>query len=328
LIAITMGDPSGIGPEVVVKVFSDTRLYRLCHPLLIGDLSVLREAAKLCRVKLRYHPIQSVKEALFTPGTLDLFDLRNVKKGFRFGRPTLSLGHSMVEYIQRAVSLALAGEVDAITTAPISKASINRAGFHYPGHTELLADLTGTKEVAMMLVGGPFRITLVTTHLSIQEVPKALTEEKVFQAISLTQRVLEQDFGLRAPRIAVASLNPHGGEGGLLGSEEERVILPAMERARHLGIRALGPLPPDTLFYKARQERYDGIVVMYHDQGLIPLKMVAFGKAVNLTLGLPIIRTSVDHGTAHDIAGKGIADPSSLFEAIRLATQLARHRHE
>jgi 4-hydroxythreonine-4-phosphate dehydrogenase len=323
-IAITMGDPSGIGPEIVLKIFSNPKVFRFCCPLVIGDLSVMQRVKKLCPLRIKFNTITKVNEGVFRFGTLDLFDLGNIKGGFKFGRPIPSLGRSMVEYILKAVELIQKGYVHAMTTGPINKTLINGAGFSYPGHTELLADVTGARKVAMMLVGGPFRITLVTTHLSIENVPKSLSKEKIFDSIQLTDRALREKFRIRNPRIAVASLNPHGGEEGLLGKEEKQFIRPAIDKAKGLGLNVLGPLPPDTLFYKAKDDKFDAVVVMYHDQGLIPLKMVAFGRAVNVTLGLPIIRTSVDHGTAYDIAGCGKADPSSLFHAVSLAADLAR----
>jgi len=325
IIAITMGDPSGIGPEIILKTFSNPKVFRFCHPLVIGDLSVMLRVKKLCRLKIKFNLVQKVSEGMFRFGTMDLFDLGNIKGRFEFGRPIPSLGRAMVEYILQAVDLTQKGMVQAMTTAPISKALIHRAGFSYPGHTELLADVTGARKVAMMLVGGPFRITLVTTHLSIEKVPNALSREKIFDSIHLTDKGLRERFRIRNPKIAVASLNPHGGEEGLLGKEESRVIRPAIDKAKRLGLNVLGPLPPDTLFYKAKDNGFDAIVVMYHDQGLIPLKMVAFGQAVNVTLGLPIIRTSVDHGTAYDIAGRGKANSSSLFQAVSLAAELARN---
>lgn len=320
---MTMGDPSGIGPEIIIKIFSNPKLFKICRPLVIGDLVVMQRIKKICKLKLELCPIGQVKEARFRLGSMDLVDMDNIHGRFRFGHPIPSLGRAMVEYIQKAVEWAMKGTVHGITTAPISKILIHRAGFPYPGHTELLADLTGVSKCVMMLIGGPFRISLVTTHLPIEEVPRSLTSGKIFDSIFLTDKMLSKVFGIQKPKIAVASLNPHGGEDTLLGKEEKRVILPAINRARRKGIQVLGPIPPDTLFFKAKEGLFDGIVVMYHDQGLIPLKLLSFGYSVNLTLGLPIIRTSVDHGTAYDIAGKGIANPSSLWEAVKLATELS-----
>jgi 4-hydroxythreonine-4-phosphate dehydrogenase len=216
--------------------------------------------------------------------------------------------------------------VDAIVTAPINKEAMHLAGYRYPGHTELLAELTRSREVGMMIVGGPLKIQFATTHVAIRDLASALNPERVERAIRLAVRALRDYFNIAAPRIGVAALNPHAGEAGLFGDEERKMILPAVHRARSVGIDARGPLAADTLFGKAAAGEYDGVVAMYHDQGLIPLKLVAFGKCVNLTVGLPIIRTSVDHGTAYDIAGKGVADPGSLIEAMKLAAWLAESR--
>jgi 4-hydroxythreonine-4-phosphate dehydrogenase len=231
-----------------------------------------------------------------------------------------------VTCITTAVRLAEAGSIQGIVTGPINKEAINLAGYRYPGHTELLADLTHSQEVGMMIVGGPLKIMFVTTHLAIRNLAASLTPERVGLAIRLADRALREHFGIRRPRIGVAALNPHAGEGGLFGNEEQQCILPAAREAREAGIHASDPLPADTLFGKAVRGDYDGVVAMYHDQGLIPLKLVAFGKCVNLTVGIPIIRTSVDHGTAYDIAGRGKADSGSLVEAVRLAARLATRR--
>ncbi|HET8579415.1 MAG TPA: 4-hydroxythreonine-4-phosphate dehydrogenase PdxA, partial [Nitrospiraceae bacterium] len=232
-------------------------------------------------------------------------------------------GEASVAFITKAVRLAEVGCINGIVTGPINKEAINLAGCRYPGHTELIADLTHSKEVGMMILGGPLKVMFVTTHVAIRNLAAALTPERVGKAIRLADKALRRYFGVVKPKIGVAALNPHAGEAGLFGDDERKTILPAARRARAAGIRASDPLPADTLFGKAVRGEYDGIVAMYHDQGLIPLKLVAFGKCVNLTVGLPIIRTSVDHGTAYDIAGKGVADPGSLIEAIKLASRLA-----
>jgi len=226
-------------------------------------------------------------------------------------------------YIEEAVCMAMAGDVDAIVTAPISKEAINRAGYKFHGHTEFLAHLTKTKDYAMMLAGSSLKVILLTIHESIKNVPGLLTTEKVFKTIKITDNTFKRYFGLKKPRIAVAALNPHAGEGGLFGGEEKRIILPAIKKARQMGINASDPLPPDTLFYRAvKNKEFDCVICMYHDQGLIPLKLLHFENGVNVTLGLPIIRTSVDHGTAYDIAWKGIANPASMKAAIKMAVEM------
>ena len=233
----------------------------------------------------------------------------------------------MMAYIKEAVCMAMAGDVDAIVTGPISKEAINRAGYNFHGHTEFLAHLTKTKDYAMMLAGSSLKVILVTIHESIKNVPGLLTTEKVFKTIKITDNTFKRYFGLKKPRIAVAALNPHAGEGGLFGNEEKRIILPAIQKARRLGINASDPLPPDTLFYRAvKNSKFDCVVCMYHDQGLIPLKLLHFENGVNVTLGLPIIRTSVDHGTAYDIAWKGIANPASMKAAIKMAVEMVKRK--
>ncbi len=232
-----------------------------------------------------------------------------------------------VDYIKKAVSLAREGEIDAIVTAPINKEGLNKAGFKFSGHTELLAHLTKTENYAMMLVGGPLRVVLVTTHLPLSKVSLSLSRKKIYQTIRLTWNNMKY-FGVKKPRIGVAGLNPHAGEEGLFGKEEKKFIIPAVKKAKKKGIRVEGPISPDTIFHRALKGEFDCVVCMYHDQGLIPLKMFAFDRGVNVTLGLPIIRTSVDHGTAYEIAGRGMANPQSLIEAIKLATRLTKSRNK
>jgi len=245
---------------------------------------------------------------------------------YRLGVAAPETGAASVAFIKKAVHLAQIGCIDGMVTAPINKEAINMAGCHFPGHTELLAELTQTQESGMMIIGGPLKIMFVTTHVAIKDLPSLLTQEKIEKAIRLAQLALTTLFGIKKPKIGVAALNPHAGEHGLFGDEEARVILPAARAAQEKGFLASDPMPADTLFGKAARGDYDGVVALYHDQGLIPLKLVAFGTCVNLTVGLPIIRTSVDHGTAFDIVGKGVADPGSLIEAVTLAATLAQRR--
>ncbi|HXN05850.1 MAG TPA: 4-hydroxythreonine-4-phosphate dehydrogenase PdxA, partial [Nitrospiria bacterium] len=248
------------------------------------------------------------------------------KNNFRFGIPLPENGKAAGMAIEKGAALALKGEIDAITTAPINKETLQMAGYSWPGHTEFLAALSGVSDFGMMIAGGPLKVVFVTIHEAVSNVPALIKKERVLKTILLACREMRNLFGISAPRIAVASLNPHGGENGLFGEEEAREILPAVAAARDAGHHVTGPLSPDTLFYKCYHGEYDAVVVMYHDQGLIPLKMIAFKKSVNLTLGLPFIRTSVDHGTAYDIAGQGVADPGSLREALLLAASLVGKR--
>lgn len=323
-IVITMGDPAGIGPEIIAKTLESGEMQALCHPLVIGDAGVMRKIIEDLRLSVTVHTVSSPEEMDPGRGKADVLDLKNVNiSSHQWGRPGPASGRAVVEYVKKAVDLIMAGEAAALVTAPINKEMMNAAGYVYAGHTELLAELTGTREYGMMFVGGGLRVILATIHLGLRDVPRAITEESVLKAIRLAHKAMKM-FGIDRPRIGVAALNPHAGEGGLFGTEERKEILPAVIEARGEGIDVSDPMPADTLFYNARNNYYDIVVAMYHDQGLVPLKTLAFGNAVNVTVGLPIIRTSVDHGTAYDIAGKGCADPASLLEATRLAVRMAR----
>jgi 4-hydroxythreonine-4-phosphate dehydrogenase len=328
LIAITMGDPAGIGPEIVAKLHDADELFKACRPVVIGSAAIMNKAIKDFGLSVAVRAVAAPADARPERGRMDILDLANVDPAKHlWGRPNAASGKAVVEYIKRATDLAMRKEVDAIATAPINKEMMNAAGFAYSGHTELLADLTGTKEFGMMFVGGGLRLILATIHHALKDVPRLITKDRVLKTIRLAHRSLK-GFCVDRPRIGVAALNPHASEGGLFGNEEWNEILPAVLEARGEGIDASDPLPADTLFAKARQGHYDIVVAMYHDQGLAPLKMLAFGNAVNITVGLPIIRTSVDHGTAYDIAGKGCADPSSLREAVRMAAEMISCRRK
>jgi 4-hydroxythreonine-4-phosphate dehydrogenase len=329
LLGITMGDPAGIGPEVIAKALAGKALRRLCRPLVIGSGPVMERTIKSLKLKLNVVPIAGHDIEPFRLGQVAVLDPLDPPLGrFTVGIAASETGAASVAFIKKAVQLAELGCIDGIVTAPINKEAINMAGCHYPGHTELLADLTCTQESGMMIVGGPLKIMFVTTHVAIKELPAVLTQARIEKAIRLAHRALSELFHIPKPKIGVAALNPHAGEHGLFGDEELVAILPAARAAQAQGILASDPLPADTLFGKAARGNYDGVVAMYHDQGLIPLKLVAFGTCVNLTVGLPIIRTSVDHGTAYDIAGKGIADHGSLLEAVKLAATLTKGRRQ
>ena len=294
--------------------------YRFCRPIVFGDRKVLEHTIKLLSSPLAVNEMDAVKEETYQAGALNLVSLSSLSPDrLRYGHPTRTCGKAMVHYVTEAVKCAVAGTIDAITTAPISKKALSDAGYSYPGHTELLAELTGCSNYVMMLAGDKIKVALVTIHCALHEVFHLLTAEKILTTIRITHEALRNSFGKAQPNIGVAGLNPHAGEKGLFGHEEKEIILPAVERARQSGIRVEGPLPPDTIFYHASRGKYDVVVCMYHDQGLIPLKLLHFEDAVNITLGLPIIRTSVDHGTAYDIAGTGKASPSSLLNALKTA---------
>lgn len=322
-----MGDPAGIGPEVIAKTLAGAHLRNVCRSVVIGSLPVMERTIKALKLKLNVVRVHGHEPTAPRRGTVAVLDpLETPLRTFKPGIASAETGAASVAFIEKAVELAQIGCIDGMVTAPINKEAINMAGCRYPGHTELLADLTHATESGMMIVGGPLRIMFVTTHVAIRDLAARLTQAQIERAIRLAQLALTTLFGIKRPKIGVAALNPHAGEHGLFGDEEARVILPAARAAQQQGILASDPLPADTLFGKAAKGAFDGVVALYHDQGLIPLKLVAFGTCVNLTVGLPIIRTSVDHGTAFDIVGKGIADPGSLIEAVKLASKIAQHR--
>jgi 4-hydroxythreonine-4-phosphate dehydrogenase len=326
ILGITMGDPAGIGPEVIAKALAQRSIRARCRPIVIGSRPVMEATVRSLGVQLQTVTVHDHAQT-WTGSEVPVLDPLDRPLGrFRVGSVSEKTGAASVVFIETAARLAQAGCIDAVVTGPINKEAINLAGCPYPGHTELLAALTNAKESGMMILGGPLKIMFTTTHVAIRDLSDMLTTGRVLRAIRLANRGLWEYFGVKKPRIGVAALNPHAGESGLFGDEERNIIGPASRQARRAGIQASDPLPADTLFSKAARGEYDGVVAMYHDQGLIPLKLVAFGRCVNLTVGLPILRTSVDHGTAYDIVGKGAADPGSLIEAITLAANLARRK--
>ena len=305
-----MGDPTGIGPEVVVRALSDNRISKLAHFLVIGDFFVIDKVKKLLKAKLE----------------ISILDLANVPStNFSFSSKKSSFGKAAMEYIDKALALLKEREADCLVTAPVNKSSVKSAGFKdFQGHTEYLAERTGSKEFAMMFVGKGLKITLCSRHIALKDVASAISIDSICKTIRLTHEYLIKFFGIKDPRIAVVGLNPHAGEGGLFGDEEKMVIIPAIRKASCMIKNIHGPLPADAVFYEALKGKFDAVVAMYHDQALAPFKTLYFNTGVNLTLGLPFIRTSPDHGTAFDIAGKGIADATSMKEAILLACQLAK----
>lgn len=328
VIGITMGDPVGIGPEIILSALQDPSIYNICKPLVIGDATWLSGAAKLTSCPLRITAVQSPATCSYGHGNVNVLDISSLDPRHTFwAQPTVETGKAMVGYILTAIDMALQETISAVVTCPINKQAMHMAGYHYNGHTELLAEKTGSREYAMMLAGDKLRVVLVTIHVPLHQVPELITPQAILKTIRITRRSLTQRFGISSPRIAVAALNPHAGEGGMFGNEEHDRIVPAIRQARKEGVDITGPHPPDTVFYYALNGRYDVVVCMYHDQGLIPFKLIHFTDGVNTTLGLPIIRTSVDHGTAYDIAGKGEADPGSLISAIRMASHQAICSH-
>ncbi|MFA5098176.1 MAG: 4-hydroxythreonine-4-phosphate dehydrogenase PdxA [Candidatus Margulisiibacteriota bacterium] len=325
LVAVTMGDPAGIGPEICIKALSLLEVQRICRSVVIGDLKVIKNAAKFSKTSpLILNPIKRLDEGKYLGQYLNVLDLDNVNASkLKTGKISAEAGRAAIKYVEKAIDLALAEKVDAITTAPINKEAVNKAGYSFKGHTELLAKRTGAKHYGMMFLSDSIRVMLVTTHTPLCQVAKELDRKKIVDAIKLTDKTLEKLLK-KKPRIAVAGLNPHAGENGILGIEEEKLIKPAVEEAKKLGINVKGPMSPDAVFYLANVGMFDAVVAMYHDQGLIPLKLLSFNRSVNVTVGLPIIRTSVDHGTGFDIAGKGWADPRSLVQAIKVAVMMAQ----
>lgn len=319
IIGITMGDGAGVGPEIIVK--STLSVENLCRPVVIGDLARLRQAAEICRIEAEFSAISEPGE--FSAGRINVIDLDVLPGDLPFGELSAAAGEAAFQYIRRAVDLAVDGSIQAICTAPLNKEALHKAGHKYPGHTELLAELTGVPEVSMMLSTGKVRVIHVTTHIGLIDAIERIDDGLVYRTIERGHRTMV-DAGIATPTIAVCGINPHAGEHGLFGrGEEEEKIEPAIERARADGIDALGPLPADTVFFRAGRGDFDLVVAMYHDQGHGPVKILGLEAGVNITVGLPVIRTSVDHGTAFDIAGTGTADEGSMIEAIRQAAALA-----
>ncbi len=328
LIAITLGDPSGIGPEIVLQALAHADVFRSCRPLVIGSELLLRRAESVLgrQSSTPFELISLPSAGLYNFGSISLIDLQNINPiNAPFGQISTDSGRAAAEYVLKACDFALASQVDAIVTAPLNKEAMNMAGFHYAGHTELLADRTGAKKVTMLLTGGPLRVVHVSTHVALEEAIRRVTRERVKEVILLAQSAC-QALGILTPRIAVAGLNPHASEEGLFGNQEATQITPAIADVRAMGLNVSDPLPPDTVFLRAMQGQFDIVVAMYHDQGHIPMKLLAFDSGVNVSLGLPIIRTSVDHGTAFDIAGTGKASPNSLLAAISVAVQMVNAR--
>lgn len=323
VVAITMGDPAGIGPEIIAKSMARRELSDTVRLVVVGSAPIMEQAILLTGQSLRVHSLTSLAKALFEPETIEVLDTGDLDAGgFAMGQVSADCGRAAVEYIEKATSLAMAEQVQAIVTAPINKEAIHVAGSQDIGHVEILQRLSGAKETATMLMVGPLRVVHLSTHKSLRGACAFVTSEHVLAKLRLTHQCFE-DWGLSAPKIAVAALNPHGGESGLLGQEEIDQLTPAVQLAKALGINASGPFPADSVFLRAIGGEFDAVIAMYHDQGHIAVKVFNFERSVSVTLGLPFIRTSVDHGTAFDIAGKGVANPQSMIGAIRTALQLA-----
>jgi len=328
IVAVTMGDASGIGPEIIVKAFLNPEIQNTVRPIVIGDARIMKTALKFAKGQpIEVNAVKRVLEAKFQNGIIDVLDLQNLEPSkVKMAQICAPCGKAAIQYLEKAIKLAMDGDVDAIATAPINKEAMHKAGYKFHGHTEILAKRTRTKNYAMMFVTDPFWVMLVTTHLPLNKVSKAVTKKRVLQTIKLANEFLYSVRG-KKPKIGVAGLNPHAGEGGIFGTEEKKAIKPAIEEAKRMGINVKGPISPDGIFYLANVGLFDIVIAMYHDQGLIPLKLLSFNRSVNVTVGLPIIRTSVDHGTGFDIAGKGWANPTSLIEAIKVAAHFAKSKN-
>ncbi|MDO4340279.1 MAG: 4-hydroxythreonine-4-phosphate dehydrogenase PdxA [Eubacteriales bacterium] len=340
ILVITAGDPAGAGPEITVKAFMHDEIYKICRPLVIGDLTVMEQALQFVGLsgKMKVHAISNVKEAVFEPGVMDVYDMNLIQDAGQIGIGTVNAvaGEAAFQYVVKAIDLAMKNEVDATITNAISKEAINMAGHHYSGHTEIYADYTNTKKYCMMLAHNDFRVTHVSTHVSLREACNRCKKERILDVIEMSDQVC-RDLGIENPKIAVAGLNPHCGEHGMFGTEEIEEITPAIEAAKEKGIQVTGPCPPDSVFSQAIGGWYDIVVCQYHDQGHIPTKVQGFVynkekqcwnavAGVNITLGLPIIRVSVDHGTAYDHAGKGDANELSLINSIEYGAKMAGSR--
>jgi 4-hydroxythreonine-4-phosphate dehydrogenase len=339
LIGITMGDPASIGPEIAVKALLEETVHAICRPMLVGDAEVFRDIIQRLGLKAKVNAITKVTDAAFAFGIIDVFDLKNVEMDkLVFGQISAMAGHAAFEAVRKVIELAMAGEIDATVTGPINKKSINEAGHHFAGHTEIYAHYTGTKKYAMLLVEDHLKVIHVSTHVSLRQACDLVKKERILEVTELLINGLKQ-LNETNLKIGIAGLNPHAGDAGLFGTEDDMEILPAVEEARRRGYDVEGPVPPDTLFAKAATGQYGGVVAMYHDQGHIPFKLSGFKwnaekkqmdsvKGVNITMGLPIIRTSVDHGTAFEIAGKGIASADAMLLAIGSAVQLSKNKQQ
>ncbi len=326
IIGLTMGDPAGIGPEILIKALSDPTMKDICRPVVLGDLTILEKAVRLTGASLSLNPIETPADYLEKDGWINLIPLSDLNADASACiPPTPETGTAAETYILKGTDLAIAKEIDAIVTGPITKTGLKAAGSQFHGHTELIAHRTGTQKFGMMMAGSRLKVVLATIHIPLARVIETLTPDRILEIIDLTHRTMVDRFGVPSPKLAVAGLNPHAGEEGMFGDEESSIIMPAVTQALAKGYTIQGPLPPDTVFFNASQGQFDAVVCMYHDQGLIPFKMTHFRDGVNTTIGLPIIRTSVDHGTAYDIAWQNKADETSLKEAIKMAVHQACH---
>ena len=328
IIGITMGDAAGIGPEITCKALKNASIFQVCRPFVLGDVGVLRQIISICGLGLDINSVDDIKDSKYRYGVVDVFDYKDIDlNNLKFGEINSNCGKAAVRYTEEAGKMALDHIIDAIVSAPLNKASMRAAGFNYEGQTEILGELSGSKNYGMILVLNDLRIMMYSTHMSLKEACDRVTYDGVLKKIILSHEGLNF-FDLKNPVIAVSALNPHAGEGGLFGREELDYVIPAIKKAKEIGINVVGPVPADIVFVKAKNGEYDLVIAMYHDQANMAMKLLGFGSVVTLLAGLPIIRTSTGHGTAFDIAGKNIADETNLVKAIELAAKLGAERLE
>lgn len=327
IVALTMGDGAGVGPEIIVQALSHPEVYRHCRPFVIGDRKILERAEGIWKTGCRFRTVEHPRDAAFAFGTIECVDLDLLPADLPFGRLSAAAGDAAFRYVERAVRLAMAGEIDAICTAPLNKEAMHLGGHPYPGHTEILAELTGAEHYGMMFTSDDLNVILATIHVGLRESIDLITPQRVYDTLVLARNAMKRKLSGREPRIVVCGLNPHAGENGLFGDrEEETKILPGIRQAQAEGMDVTGPVPADTAFFRARSGQFDIVVAMNHDQGLAPVKVLGIDRSVNVTVGLPVVRTSVDHGTAFDLAGTGTARAENMLVALREAWRLCGAR--
>ncbi len=324
-IGITMGDAAGIGPEITAKVLNEEKVYEECSPIVFGDSAVIKAALRSAGLNLKVHPVKEISHSRYEYGTVDVLDFNNIDiDRLKIGRVSAMCGKAAVVYTQEAVKMAVAKQIEAIVSAPLNKESVRKAGYHYTSHTNIVGELTSSKNYSLMSIFDGLRVVTVTNHIPLKKVCELITRKRVLDTIILANNSVKTLFEIAQPKIGVSALNPHAGEGGIFGEEEIKEIMPAIKKANNLGIKAIGPIPADTVFAKAKKGEFDIVVALYHDQAFIPIKTLGFGKVVTVVAGVPVIRTSVAHGTAFDIAGKNLADHRNFLQAVKLAIDLGR----
>lgn len=327
IVAITMGDAAGIGPEIVCKTLAKPDVYDVCHPIVLGDVRIIRDIIERCKIELMVNVITGPEEAQGVYGQIDVLDYGDIDlKEWKFGELSKSCGEAAVHYTKEACRMCMEGKADAMVSAPLNKAAMRMAGYHYEGQTQIVGEMTGSDNYGMLLLLGDLRVLMYSNHCSLEEACHKVKKDTVYSKISLIHRGLREITPLKNPVIAVSALNPHCGEGGMFGRQELDEIIPGIEKARENGIDAVGPVPADTVFVEAKTGKYDAVIAMYHDQANMAMKLLGFGNVVTLLVGVPVIRTSTGHGTAFNIAGQNIANEENLYEAVLEAAKLAAQR--